>query len=146
MLGVALHRAGGDLPPSTWPRPPQGPHGGGGAEAGRPAGGRDLFHGRPVTSNRKVSSIEASFGLGEALVSGLANADSYKVRSGRIIEKAVATKELATWVVEEGGTEQRAIEPERQNRPALTDEQIVRIERLGRRIEAHFGQPQDIER
>ncbi|MGK4007564.1 phosphoenolpyruvate synthase [Sorangium sp. So ce1036] len=104
-----------------------------------------LFTADPVTSNRKVSSIEASFGLGEALVSGLASADGYKVRSGPIIEKTIATKKLATWVVEEGGTEERAIEPERQDRPALTDEQIVRLERLGRRIEAHFGQPQDIE-
>ncbi|XXY41198.1 rifamycin-inactivating phosphotransferase [Sorangium sp. So ce260] len=104
-----------------------------------------LFTADPVTSNRKVSSIEAGFGLGEALVSGLANADGYKVRNGQIIEKTVATKKLATWAVEEGGTEERAIEPERQNRPVLTDEQIVRLERLGRRIEGHFGQPQDIE-
>ncbi|XXY18234.1 rifamycin-inactivating phosphotransferase [Sorangium sp. So ce216] len=104
-----------------------------------------LFTADPVTSNRKVSSIEAGFGLGEALVSGLTNADGYKVRNGQVIEKKVATKKLATWAVEEGGTEERAIEPERQSRPVLTDEQIVRIERLGRRIEAHFGHPQDIE-
>ncbi|WP_437817142.1 rifamycin-inactivating phosphotransferase [Sorangium sp. So ce1078] len=104
-----------------------------------------LFTADPVTSNRKVSVIEAGFGLGEALVSGLANADGYKVRNGQIIEKTVATKKLATWAVEEGGTEERAIEPERQSRPVLTDEQILRLERLGRRIEGHFGQPQDIE-
>ncbi|WP_437756251.1 rifamycin-inactivating phosphotransferase [Sorangium sp. So ce1389] len=104
-----------------------------------------LFTADPVTSNRKVSSIEAGFGLGEALVSGLTNADGYKVRNGQIIEKTVATKKLATWAVEEGGTEERAIEPERQSRPVLTDEQIVRLERLGRRIEGHFGHPQDIE-
>ena len=104
-----------------------------------------LFTADPVTSNRKVSSIEAGFGLGEALVSGLTNADGYKVRNGQVIEKTVATKKLATWAVEEGGTEERAIEPEQQNRPVLTDEQILRLERLGRRIEGHFGQPQDIE-
>ncbi|KYF68868.1 rifamycin-inactivating phosphotransferase [Sorangium cellulosum] len=104
-----------------------------------------LFTADPVTSNRKVSSIEAGFGLGEALVSGLASADRYKVRNGHVIEKTVATKKLATWTVEGGGTEERAIAPERQSRPALTDEQIVRLERLGRRIEGHFGHPQDIE-
>ena len=41
--------------------------------------------------------------------------------------------------------EERAIGPERQNEPALTDAQVVRLARLGQRIEAHFGRPQDIE-
>src|SRR6266478_5726553 len=53
-----------------------------------------LFTADPVTSNRKVASVEASFGLGEALVSGLVNADVYQVRSGEIIAKAVGTKQL----------------------------------------------------
>ncbi|MCP3141848.1 rifamycin-inactivating phosphotransferase [Pyxidicoccus xibeiensis] len=104
-----------------------------------------LFTADPMTSNRKVSSIEAGFGLGEALVSGLVNADGYKVRNGRVTEKTVATKKLATWALAEGGTQERALEPERQNSPVLTDEQLVRLERLGRRIEGHFGHPQDIE-
>jgi rifampicin phosphotransferase len=47
-----------------------------------------LFTADPVTANRKVSSIEAGCGLGEALVSGLVSADRYKVRDGEIIEKA----------------------------------------------------------
>src|SRR4051794_40187468 len=46
-----------------------------------------LFTADPVTSNRKVSSIDASFGLGEAIVSGLVNADNYEVHSGKIIDK-----------------------------------------------------------
>ena len=54
-----------------------------------------LFTADPVTSNRKVVSIEASFGLGEALVSGLVNADVYKVRDGDVIAKTVAAKRLA---------------------------------------------------
>src|SRR5699024_8732758 len=41
-----------------------------------------LFTADPVTSNRKVLSIDASFGLGEALVSGIVSADNYKVRQG----------------------------------------------------------------
>ncbi|EPX60933.1 Phosphoenolpyruvate synthase [Cystobacter fuscus DSM 2262] len=104
-----------------------------------------LFTAEPVTSNRKVSSIEAVFGLGEALVSGLVNADGYKVRNGQVTEKTVATKKLATWALADGGTRERAIEPERRNSPVLTDEQIVRLERQGRLIEGHFGHPQDIE-
>jgi phosphoenolpyruvate synthase/pyruvate phosphate dikinase len=81
-----------------------------------------LFTADPVTSNRKVASVEAGFGLGEALVSGLVNPDAYKVRDGEVVAKAVA-----------------------QEQPALTDAQVVRLAQLGRRIEAHFGLPQDIE-
>src|SRR5579883_2152546 len=104
-----------------------------------------LFTADPVTSNRKVVSIDASFGLGEALVSGLVNADSYKVRDGKILEKRIATKKLAIYALKNGGTRAEEIEPDQQNRQALTDEQVVQLERIGRKIEKHFGSPQDIE-
>jgi pyruvate,water dikinase len=84
-----------------------------------------LFTADPVTSNRMVASVEAGLGLGEGLVSGLINADTFTVRDGEVVARTVA--------------------PERQGEPALTDAQVVRLVRLGRRIEAHFGHPQDIE-
>ena len=80
-----------------------------------------MFTADPVTGNRKVSSVEAVRGLGEALVSGLVNPDVFKVRGGEILERTG------------------------QHEPAPTDAQIVRLVELGRRIEAHFGRPQDIE-
>jgi phosphoenolpyruvate synthase/pyruvate phosphate dikinase len=104
-----------------------------------------LFTADPVTSNRKVVSIEASFGLGEALVAGLVNADVYKVRDGEVVAKSVAAKRLAIHALPAGGTRELAIEPSSQEQPALTDAQIVRLAQLGRRIEAQFGCPQDIE-
>jgi rifampicin phosphotransferase len=104
-----------------------------------------LFTADPVTGNRKVASMEASFGLGEGLVSGLVNADVYEVRDGEVVAKAVAAKQLAIHASPAGGTEEQTIEPERQEQPALTDAQVVRLAQLGRRIEAHFGCPQDIE-
>ena len=104
-----------------------------------------LFTADPVTGNRKVASVEASFGLGEALVSGLVNADVYKVRDGEIVATAMGTKKLAVVASPAGGTQEQAIEPERQEQPALTERQVLRLARLGRRIEAHFGRPQDIE-
>jgi len=104
-----------------------------------------LFTADPITSSRKVASVEASFGLGEALVSGLVNADIYKVRDGEVVAKAVAIKQLAIHALPAGGTQEQAIEPERQEQPALTDAQVVQLAQLGRRIEAHFGRPQDIE-
>src|SRR5436190_11365002 len=104
-----------------------------------------LFTADPVTSNRKVASVEASFGLGEALVSGLVNADIYKVRDGEVIDKKISTKKLAIYALKDGGTKEQEIGPERQNRQALTDEQILQLEHIGRKIEQHFGYPQDIE-
>jgi pyruvate,water dikinase len=80
-----------------------------------------LFTADPVTSNRNVASVEAVFGLGENLVSGRVNADLYKVRDGDVVVREIA------------------------ERPVLTDPQVVRLAQLGRRIEAHFGRPQDIE-
>jgi phosphoenolpyruvate synthase/pyruvate phosphate dikinase len=104
-----------------------------------------LFTADPVSSNRKVASVEASFGLGEALVSGLVNADVYKVRDGEVVARTVATKQLAIHASPAGGTQKQAMEPERQQQPALTAAQVVRLVQLGRRLEAHFGRPQDIE-
>ena len=104
-----------------------------------------LFTADPVTSDRKVVSVEATFGLGEALVSGRVNADVYKVRDGEIVAKAIATKQLAVHASPGGGTQELAIEPERREQPALTDAQVVQLAQLGRRIEGHFGLPQDIE-
>src|SRR6185295_18347036 len=54
-----------------------------------------LFTADPVTGNRKVAAVEASLGLGEALVSGVTNADVYKVRDGQIIAKTIAVKQCA---------------------------------------------------
>ncbi|HTJ11475.1 MAG TPA: phosphoenolpyruvate synthase [Dinghuibacter sp.] len=79
-----------------------------------------LFTADPVTSNRKVVSIDAGFGLGETLVSGLVNSDVYTVRDGTIVR-------------------------ERDTLQALTDEHILELEQIGRKIEAHFKSPQDIE-
>ncbi len=104
-----------------------------------------MFTADPVSSNRKVLSIDASFGLGEAMVSGLVNPDIYKVRDGKLIDKKISTKRLAIYAIKDGGTKEQEIEPERQNKQVLTDEQILQLEQLGRKIEEHFGSPQDVE-
>jgi rifampicin phosphotransferase len=81
-----------------------------------------LFTADPVTSNRNVAAVEAVFGLGEALVSGLVNPDRYTVRGGEIVGKEIAGEQAA-----------------------LADAQAIELVQLGRRIEARFGRPQDIE-
>ncbi|WGV58178.1 phosphoenolpyruvate synthase [Brevibacillus brevis] len=104
-----------------------------------------LFTADPITSNRKLLSIDASFGLGEALVSGLVSADCYKVQESEIVDKRIATKKLAIYGRKEGGTETQQIDPDQQKAQTLADEQIVQLARIGRQIEAYFGSPQDIE-
>ena len=104
-----------------------------------------MFTADPATGNRRVVSIDAAFGLGEALVSGLVNADLYKVRAGRIVKRQVAAKKLAIYPLAAGGTEAREVPPARQGEQALADEAILALAALGRRVEEHFGRPQDIE-
>ncbi|MGW8423931.1 phosphoenolpyruvate synthase [Peribacillus simplex] len=104
-----------------------------------------LFTADPITSNRKLLSIDASFGLGEALVSGLVSADCYKVQEDEIVDKMIATKKLAIHGLKEGGTETQQIDPDQQKTQTLTEQQILQLARTGRQIEAYFGCPQDIE-
>ncbi|NOU88210.1 phosphoenolpyruvate synthase [Paenibacillus sp. LMG 31460] len=104
-----------------------------------------LFTADPMTSNRKLLSIDASFGLGEALVSGIVSADSYNVQDGEIVNKRIAAKKLAIYAREEGGTETKQIDPDQQQTQTLSDQQILQLALIGRQIEAHFGSPQDIE-
>ncbi|MFI9173189.1 rifamycin-inactivating phosphotransferase [Streptomyces lincolnensis] len=104
-----------------------------------------LFTADPVTGDRRTATVDAGFGLGEALVSGLVNPDVFKVRHGEIVAKAIAAKQRAVHALPAGGTREVAVDARRQEQPALTDAQVVRLVELGRRIEAHFGRPQDIE-
>ncbi|MEK3793573.1 phosphoenolpyruvate synthase [Paenibacillus sp. FSL R7-0204] len=104
-----------------------------------------MFTADPVTNSRKLLSIDAGYGLGEALVSGMVSADVYKVRDENIVEKRIASKKLAVYALPEGGTEIRQLDPVQQGAETLTESQIVQLARIGRHIEASFGGPQDIE-
>jgi rifampicin phosphotransferase len=104
-----------------------------------------LFTADPVSGNRKIVSVEASFGLGEAIVSGLVNADAFKVRDEKVTERSIGSKQLAIEPLPAGGTQEFAVDPDRRGQLALTDVQVLELAQLGRRIEAHFHRPQDIE-
>jgi len=106
-----------------------------------------LFTADPISESRHILSIDASFGLGEALVSGLVSADLYKVdkRSRAITETEIARKTLAIQPVDGGGTRTVDLDDAQQTRPALTPEQVLDLADIGARIEAHYGTPQDIE-
>ncbi|MDD3318293.1 MAG: PEP/pyruvate-binding domain-containing protein, partial [Methanosarcina sp.] len=104
-----------------------------------------MFTVDPVTGHRNTISIDASFGLGEALVSGIVSADSYQVREGQIVKKQIAEKKKAVYPVTEGGTVTRELAPELQNKQALSDDKILELAQLGQRIEKHYCSEQDIE-
>ena len=104
-----------------------------------------LFTADPVTSDRTVTYVEAVPGLGEALVSGRVDADSYRVRDGAVVATSIATKRIAVEADPAGGTRESVINPPNRDQPALTEAQVLALARLGRRIEAHVGSPQDIE-
>jgi len=104
-----------------------------------------MFTADPLTANRKVVSIDAGWGLGEAMVSGLVNTDNYKVRNGGVTDKMIPAKQLGIYAVQDGGTNKKAIDAGMQQAQVLTDKQIVELERIGRKIEEHFNHPQDIE-
>ncbi|MEJ8278205.1 phosphoenolpyruvate synthase [Pseudonocardia spirodelae] len=82
-----------------------------------------LFTADPVTSHRRTAVVEAVPGLGEALVSGVADPDRWTVRDGAVLERSVATAPAAV----------------------LDDDEVLALVALGRRIEARLGVPQDVE-
>jgi pyruvate,water dikinase len=106
-----------------------------------------LFTADPITGHRGVCSIDAGFGLGEALVSGLVSADLYRVdkRSGEVLEKRIGDKRIAIRPLPEGGTREEELPPAQRHAPVLDTERIAALVALGRRIEAHYGRPQDVE-
>jgi phosphohistidine swiveling domain-containing protein len=106
-----------------------------------------LFTADPLTGHRGICSIDASWGLGEALVSGLVNADLYKVEkaTGKVASARVAHKALGIFALEGGGTEQRDLDDAQADARVLSDEDCGRLAELARQVEGHYQKPQDIE-
>lgn len=104
-----------------------------------------MFTADPISGNRKITSIDASFGLGEALVSGLVSADLYQVRDGQIIGKKISKKKISISAAPAGGTVTNELSLSQQNTQSLPDIQILQLAELGRKIEEHYGSEQDIE-
>lgn len=106
-----------------------------------------MFTADPISGHRKLISIDASYGLGEALVSGLVSPDIYKYnKSSSVIEnKTIAEKKLAIMPIEGGGTKKVEIRAEKAASQVLQDSQIKSLAELGMAIEKHYGCPQDIE-
>jgi pyruvate,water dikinase len=105
------------------------------------------FTANPISGNRDECVINASWGLGEAIVSGLASPDTYVVRKvdGRISQKHIAYKEQMITPGLEGGAVKVETAAHLRDIPALSDRQVAELTALASRIEAYYGTPQDIE-
>jgi len=105
-----------------------------------------LFTANPLSGRRRETVIDASFGLGEAVVSGAVDPDHFVIDSTRraITERRAGAKRLQVRPRKEGGTETVESVAE-QPRWCLDDEQIVRLSDLGVRVEREFAGPQDVE-
>lgn len=104
-----------------------------------------MFTADPVTGDRTVVAVEAVPGLGEALVAGTVAADAYTVRNGTIADRTISVKQSSLHPAPSGGTEEHTVPADRQHASTLTDEQVLHLVQLGRRVEQHFGRAQDIE-
>ncbi|MCK4269116.1 MAG: phosphoenolpyruvate synthase, partial [Methanogenium sp.] len=105
-----------------------------------------MFSSHPVTGE-PTTIIEASWGLGEAVVSGAVSPDNYVYdqRSGRIIDRHIANKNIEILPDGEHGTKEVEVPEERQNIPVLSDEEITKLAKFGKTSEIHYEIPQDLE-
>jgi pyruvate,water dikinase len=104
-----------------------------------------LFTRNPITgANERV--IEAAWGLGEAVVSGLVTPDSYRLDvRGRLVERVVGCKDVRIWFDGEAGTTEVAVHPELHEEPCLGDEHLGRLHDLADRCCAVWGADLDLE-
>jgi phosphohistidine swiveling domain-containing protein len=106
-----------------------------------------LFTANPIDGDRDVAVINASWGLGEAIVSGLVTPDTLIIHKlhGKILSHRVASKDFTVCYAQYGGTVTLDTPAERRIAPALTTQQALQLVSLGQKIEHHYGAPQDIE-
>jgi pyruvate,water dikinase len=104
-----------------------------------------LFSRHPITgADERV--IEATWGLGEAVVQGLVTPDGVRMaRGGRVLARTIGDKDLAIRWSDRGGTEEVAVDDDRIAIPCLDDSMLADLERLTSRCEALFGGTQDLE-
>jgi pyruvate,water dikinase len=105
-----------------------------------------MFTANPSNGRRDQVTISAAWGLGESVVSGSVTPDSIVVekQSGRVHSRETSDKQVMT-VYSESGTEERPVPEARRRQPVLDDGAAAELARYGKRIEDHYGTPQDIE-
>ena len=107
-----------------------------------------MFSINPVTGDPDQIVIEGNFGLGEAVVSGAVTPDEFIVdkRTMKIVNRRIAAKKVQyARDPETGKTVHLEVPAEKQNQPCLSDEEVIKLAELAKKIEQHYGTAQDIE-
>lgn len=107
-----------------------------------------IFTINPINGDRSKISLEAGFGLGEAVVSGNVNPDRYLVDKVTLdIEEKIISEKTQEYAYNPATRrmEYKDLTSELSNQPCLEDREVVEIARIAKLVEAHFGSPQDIE-
>jgi pyruvate,water dikinase len=101
----------------------------------------------PSNGDRSQIAIDASWGFGEAVVSGEVTPDNFLVDKvmGTIGKRTISAKTLEYRLTAADAVCAVEVEPARQSVPCLTDEEIVAVAKLARRAEKHYRCPQDVE-
>lgn len=105
-----------------------------------------LFTANPVNGRRNEILINAAWGLGEAIVSGAVTPDTLTVdkATGKVKNRLTAEKEIMT-LRTATGTEEKPVPPSERKQPVLSNRQAAELADLGKKIEAFYGMPMDIE-
>ena len=106
-----------------------------------------MFTRSPLTGDKSVITIEGAWGLGSAVVSGEVTPDRWVVGkiTGEISVRDISDKHARQVPAPGGGIHEVANEAAIANQPCLTDEQLMALREIGRKVERHYGKPQDIE-
>jgi pyruvate,water dikinase len=106
-----------------------------------------MFTANPLTGAADEIHIDAAFGLGEAVIAARRKPDHVVVNKNALTirERVILTKVVMDVVSPEGGLQTISVPANQQDAPALSDAQILALAEIGKRVETHFKQPQDIE-
>lgn len=106
-----------------------------------------MFTRSPLTGDKSVIAIEGAWGLGSSVVSGEVTPDKWVMGkiTGEISQRDISEKHARQVPAEGGGIVEVENEDDIRSAPCLTDEQLEGLRQVGRRIEKHYGKPQDIE-
>lgn len=103
------------------------------------------FTADPVTGRAGEIAIDASWGLGESVVSGAVTPDAFQVRDGRVVGRTLGAKQTRIELLASGQTEQRETSAADGDRYCLTEEQVLAVAELAQRVRAHYGREMDVE-
>ena len=105
-----------------------------------------MFTVNPSTGE-EIALIEGSWGLGEAVVSGDVTPDNYQVdkKNNEIINVTISDKKVM-YTNDENGTSVKVEVPEdKRNERVLSDDELIELTEMGKRVQAHYGEPMDTE-